>query len=111
MAFFEVGKKAVFPQFLKNPSNAVNVSLAWVLGVDKDGIEINNDKDIEFLGQDLVNIALEAGRCIGQPKRHYLVLEVAVSSLESRLPFIALFYGHLMVSTCEVELGESFCST
>ena len=105
----EVGKKAVFSQFLKNPSNGIDVSLAWVLGVDEDVIKVNNDEDIEFLGQDLVNVALEAGRGVGQPKRHYLVLEVAVSSLESRLLFIALFYPYPMVSTCEVELGESFC--
>ena len=107
----EVGKKAVFSQFLKNPSDGTDVSLAWVLGVDKDVIKVNNDEDIKFLGQDLVNVALEASRGVRQPKRHYLVLEVAVLSLESHLPFIALFYPHPMVSTREVELGESFCST
>ena len=106
----EVGKKAVFPQFLENPSDGVNMSLAWVFGIDEDVIEVNNDKDIEFLGQDLVNVALETGRGVGQPKRHYLVLEVAVSSLESRLLFIALFYPYSIVSTCEVELSELFCS-
>ena len=107
----EVGKKAVFPQFLKNPLDGIDVSLAWVFGVDEDVIEVNNDEDIEFLGQDLVNVTLEAGRGVGLPKRHYLVLEVAVSSPESRLIFIALFYPHPMVSTREVELGKSFCST
>ena len=107
-AFLAVGKKTIFPQFLKNSSNGVNRSLALVFGVDEDVIEINNDKDIEFLGHDLINIALEAGRCVRQPKRHYFVLEIAVSSLESRFPFIALFYPHPMISTCEVKLGESF---
>ena len=63
--FLEVGKKAVTPQFLENSSNGVDVSLALVLGVDEDVIEVNNDENIEFLGQDLVNIALEAGRCVG----------------------------------------------
>ena len=62
--FFEVGKKAVSPQFLENPSNDINVSLAWVLGIDENIIKVNNDEDIEFLSQYLVNIALEAGRCI-----------------------------------------------
>ena len=85
------------------------MSLAWVFGVDEDVIEINNDENIKFLGQDLVNIALETGRCVGQPKRHYLVFVVAISSLESRLPFIALFSPHLMVRICEVKLGELFC--
>ena len=87
------------------------MSLAWVFDVDEDIIKVNNDKDIEFLGQDLVNIALEAGRCVGQPKRHYLVLEMVILSLESRLLFIALFYLYPIVSTREVELGKLFCST
>ena len=99
----------MFSQFLKNPLNDINMSLAQVFGVDEDIIKVNNDKNIEFLGQNLVNIALKASLCVGQPKRHYLVLEVAVSSPENRFPFFALFYPHLMVSTCEVELGELFC--
>ena len=78
MTFLEVGKKAIFPQFLKNPSNGIDVSLAWVFGIDEDVIKVNNDEDIKFLGQDLINIALKAGRCVGQPKKHYLILEVAV---------------------------------
>ena len=60
----EVGKNAVFSPFLKNLSNVINVSLACVFRIDKDVIEVNNDKDIEFLSQNLVNIALEAGRYI-----------------------------------------------
>ena len=93
-AFLEVGKKAIFSQFLENPLNGINISLAWVFGVDKDVIKVNNDENIEFFDQDLVNIALEAGRCVGQLKKHYPIIEVAVSSPESRLPFIAFFYPH-----------------
>ena len=107
---FEVAKKTIFPKFLENPSNGIDVSLAWVFGVNKDVIKVNNNKDIKFLNQDLNNIALETSRCVGQPKKYYLILEMAVLSLESRLSFIALFYPHLMVSIWEVELGESFCS-
>ena len=110
MVFLKVGKKAVFPQFLKNLLNGINMSLAWGLGVDKEVIKVNNDKDIKFLGQDLVNIAREAGRCIGQPQRHYLVLKVAILGPESRFLFIAPFYPHPMVNTHEVKLRELFCS-
>ena len=85
MTLLEFGKKAVFLQLLKNSLNGIDVSLAWVLGVDKDIIELNNDKDIEFLDQNLVNIALEASQCDGEPKKYYLVFEMAISSPESRL--------------------------
>ena len=61
----EIGKKAIFPQFFKNSLNGINISLAWVFGIDKDVIKVNNNKDIKFLGQDLINIALKAGWCIG----------------------------------------------
>ena len=77
----KVGKKAVFPQFLKNLSNGINVSLAWVFGIDKNIIKVKNGEDIKFFGQDLVNVALEAGWCVGQLKKDYLVLEVSVLSL------------------------------
>ena len=106
---FEVSKKAVFPQFFKNPSNNIDVSFAWAFGVDENVIEVKNDKDIKFLGKDLINIALKAGLYVGRPKKNYLVFEVAVSSFESRLSFIALFYPNSMISTCKVELGELFC--
>ena len=87
------------------------MSLAWVFDVNKNVIKVNNNEKIEFLGQDLVNITLEGSRYVRQPKRHYLVLEVSISSMESRLLFIALFYPHLIINTCEIKLGKSFCLT
>ena len=53
----KVGKNAVFFQFIKNLLNGINMSLAWVLNIDENVIEVNNDENIEFFGQDLINIA------------------------------------------------------
>ena len=36
------------------------MTLAWILGIDEDVIQINNDKDIKLFGQDLIDITLEA---------------------------------------------------
>ena len=35
---FEVGKKAVFPQFVQHLSDSIDVSLACILAVDQDVI-------------------------------------------------------------------------
>ena len=36
LALFEFGKKAMFLQFFENPSNDIDVGLAWVLNIDED---------------------------------------------------------------------------
>ena len=108
LALFKVGKKAIFPKFFENPSNDINMGLAWILAIDEDIISINNNKNIKLLGQDLIDITLKTGQCVEEPKKYYLVLKVAIFSLKDRFPFIALFYPHLMVSTCEIKLGELF---
>ncbi len=84
---------------------------ALVLSVDEDVIEIHYYKDVELLGQDLVDIALKRGRCVGQFERHNLVLKMAVAGPESRLPFVAFPDPHLMVDVGQIELGETSSPT
>ena len=108
LAFFEVGKKAMFFWFFENPSNGINVSLAWVLGIDENIIQINNDKNIELFGQHLIDITLKTSQCVRKSKKHYLVFEMAVLSLKGCLLFITLFYLYLIVSSREIELDELF---
>ena len=80
--------------------------LAIVLGVDEDIIEIHYHENVELLCQDLVDITLERGRCIGQSKRHDLVLEVTIAGPEGRFPFIAFLDLHSMVSIGYIQLSE-----
>ncbi len=79
---------------------------ALILGVDEDVIEVHYDKNIELLYQNLVDVALECDRCVSQSKRYYLVLEMAIASLEGRLLFVAFPDSHSMVNIGQVELGE-----
>ena len=37
------------------------MDLAWIFDVNKDVIQINNDKDFEFFVQDLDDVVLKAG--------------------------------------------------
>ena len=58
---FENGKKAVFPQFVQHPADSIDVSLARIFGVNQDIIQINNHKNVEFFGEDLIDVTLKAG--------------------------------------------------
>ncbi len=80
--------------------------IALALIVDENVIEIHYYEDVELLGQDLVDIALKRGRCVGQSERHDLLLEMAVASPEGRLPFVAFPDPHSMVGIGQIELGE-----
>ncbi len=84
----------------------MDVLFALALSVDENIIEIYYYEDVELLGQDLVDVTLKRGRCVGQSERHDLVLEMAVAGPEGRLPFVAFLDPHSMVSIGQIELGE-----
>ena len=58
----------MFSQFFENSINGIDMGLAWVLDINKDIIEINNDKYVELLGQNFIDVILEAGQYVGEPK-------------------------------------------
>ncbi len=84
---------------------------AFALSVDEDVIKVHYDKNVKLLCQDLVNVALECGRCIGQSKRHHLVFKIAIAGPKGRLLFIAFFDPHLMIGIGQIELGEMLSLT
>ncbi len=79
---------------------------ALTLSVDGDVIEIQYCKNVELLGQDILDLILKRGQCVGQSEKHDLVLEMAVAGPESRLSFIVFPDPHSMVEISQIELGE-----
>ncbi len=98
-------------KLLQHPSNCFYVFFAFICGIDEDVIEVHYHENIELLCQDLVNIALKRGRCIGQFKKHDLVFEVAIAGPEGRLLFVAFPDPHSMIGIGLIELGKMSSST
>ena len=46
----QIGKKTMSPEVFKYPPHGFNMSLAGILSIDQDVVQIYNDKDIELLG-------------------------------------------------------------
>ncbi len=82
-----------------------------VVGVDEDVIEVYYLKNVELLCQDLVNVILKRGQCIGQSKRLDLIFKVTIAGLEGCLPFLAFPDPHSMVGIGRIELGETSSPT
>ena len=79
----------------------------FAFGVDENIIELHYYKNVELFCLNLINIVLKYSRCIGQSKRHHLVLKIVITVLDGRLLFIAFSDTYLMVDVSKIELGET----
>ena len=104
--FLQIGIQQEFPQLVKNPAYCLDVAFALIFGIDKDIIQIHNNEDIKFFCEDLIDVALEYCRSVGQSKRHHRIFEVAVSGLESSFPLISFANSYWVVGTNEVKLSK-----
>ncbi len=107
LALLDVSVQQVFPQLVQHPSNGLYVLFAFVLGVDKDVIEIHYYENVELLCQHLVDVTLKRGRCVGQSKKHDLIFEVTIASFEGRLLFVAFPDPYSIVGIGQIKLGET----
>ena len=90
----------MFPQDFQDLTDGMNMGLSRVLGIDKDVMEVYNDKNIQLLSQNLVDIPLKTYQSVSQAKRYHLVFEMTVLYAESCLLLIALFDPYTMVYAC-----------
>ena len=54
-----VGIQRELPELFQNLLYACDVSISVIISVNEDVIQINNDKDVELLSEDLVDVSLE----------------------------------------------------
>ena len=84
--------------------------LAFTFGIDKDIIKVYYHKNVKFLCQDLIDTALECGRCISQSKKHHLILKMAIATPKCCFLFIAFLDPHLIIKVGKIGLGETLSS-
>ncbi len=77
--------------------NGFYIFFSLVLSINENVIKVYNNKDVELLCQDLVDVAPESGWYIGQSKIHYLVLKVVIADFQSCLQFMAFSDPHPMI--------------
>lgn len=66
--------------------------LTFMLDVNQDVAKVDNQKNIEFFGQDLVYISLKICEKIRKFEKHYLVFKMTVLNPESHFLFIYFLY-------------------
>ncbi len=79
--------------------------------IDEDVITVHYHKNVKLLCQDLIDITWKDVRYIGQSKRHYLVLEMAIAGSKGRLPFFSFPNSHLIIGIGQIVLGKTSSPT
>lgn len=105
---FQVGKKPMFLQLVKNSMYNFHVWLAYLLNINQNIVQTYYDKDIKLFNKDLIDIILKIGRGVGELKWHDLVLKMAVPSTKNSFSFITLSNPHLIVGINQVQLSKVF---
>ncbi len=82
------------------------MAIFLIFGVDENVIWVYNNIDIKLFCQNLINTALECGWYIGQAKRLYLILEMAIVGLKGYFLFIAFLDPHPMIDISKIKLGK-----
>lgn len=78
--------------------------MAKVLDINQNVLQIYHNKDIKFLSEDFVDLALKTGLCIEQSERHHLVFEVLVSGTKGRFPLVTVLNSHPMIDASPFQL-------
>ena len=80
-------------------------------GIDEDVIKIYYYENVKLFYKNLVNVALERSRCVGQSKKYHLILEMAIAGPEDCFSFISFFDLHPIIGIGQIELGETSSPT
>ena len=91
------------PQY---PSNNFDMLFTFTFCIDEDVIGIYYHKNVEFLYQNLIDVALKRSQYVSQSKRYHLVLKKAIADHKDHILFIAFSDPHLIVSIGQIELDK-----
>ena len=85
----------------------MNIAFFFIFSINKNIIQIYNNKDIKFFYKDLIDIVLKSYQNISQLKKHYLILKMTIFNLESYFSLIFFANSYPMISIYEIKQDKS----
>ena len=104
-AFRHIAIHLVFTEDFKDLADVLCMILV-VSAINQDIIDVDNHTNIKKGFQDILDQGLESGGCIGESKRHDLILVMAISRAKCSFFDVILVDPNLVVSPSKVDFGE-----
>src|SRR5215468_3274391 len=79
--------------------------LFHVIGVNKDVVQINDDRDIKHISEDVIHKPLKGRRSVRKAERHNEPFKRTITSTKSGLPFITFGDANQVVGVFQIYLG------
>lgn len=81
----------------------------WVLGIDRDIVDIVHASLIQVRAEGIVARLLERGGGVAKIKRHDDIFELAVPGIEGNFSLAAFLKSDRVISVSQIDLCEDCC--
>src|SRR3984957_18118431 len=88
----------------------VFLMFGWVVRIDEDIIQIDDDVNVGEVVEDVVHEVLKGGWSVGKPRGHHQIFEKAVAGVEGSFPLVAFSNADIIVTGAEVDFSKDFRS-
>jgi hypothetical protein len=106
----EFGIELMVSKLLQNNAEMPHM-LFFILGVDQDVINEDNDKLVQLWHEYGVHQVHEVCRTISEPKQHNQILIQPVPGGESSLRSVFRVDLDLMITRMKIDIGKDFCTS
>ena len=96
--------KSVFPKASEDFPDMLPV-LGGIIRIDEDVIKVDDNRNVNHVGKDVVHKTLESGRSVSETERHNQPFKRPVASPECGLPFVSVGDADKMIGMPEVDFG------
>ena len=86
----------------------MNFMFGQGIGMSQEIVTIRTAKNVQKVLKGIMHEMLEGGRGVGQPERHDVAFQMAITGLECYVPFLILCNPHQIVRPSVVKLGTTF---
>ena len=104
LTFIRTSVKSVFPKASEDFSDMLPV-LGGIIRIDEDVIKVDDNRNVNHVGKDVVHKMLESSWSVGETERHNQPFKRPITSLECSLPFVSVSNADKIIGMPKVDFG------
>lgn len=88
----------MFLELIKDLLYGFHIWLALILGIDQHIVQIYNNKKVELLSKDFIDVTLKTSQNVEESEKHDLVFKMVILGSKSCFLFIIFLNSYLVIA-------------